>query len=51
MSALVAKGRRLKAGEVNCDEIIPWSRVGAGDEARRDIVESVCEEDQLDRGG
>jgi hypothetical protein len=51
MSALEAKSRRLKAGENNCDEIILWSRMGAGDEARRDYIEGICEEDQLDRGG
>ena len=42
----------MVAGEIlYCYGNLLWSLVGASDEERRDHIEGVCEEDQLDRGG
>ena len=35
--------------KVNCNEKVLWSLVGASNEAIRNNIEGVCEEDQLDK--
>ena len=51
MSVLVERGRKIESRRHNCDEIIPWGPGGSGDEARRDFINGICQEDQLDTGG
>ena len=46
------RGARVEDGSRrlgNCYEEVLWSLVGASNEAIRDNIEGVCEEDQLDK--